>query len=240
LTLKKYIGELIVASLFSAMSMDVFASNIISFPSQVVSRVNVLPSVSVPVLSLKDAALPNAMVTKAYSYDFSALAEWAGLEPLSTAPAITWSSTSLLPDGLSLNGAGLLSGTPTTESTSHFEIVGTHTDGDGRKVYTLLVNQLKFLAYQIDGGQLHTCAVVEGGRVKCWGRNNWRQLGLGHTTDTNTPVDVPGLTGVVSISAGVFHTCAVINTGEAKCWGLNNWGQLGVGDNSEKTTIVTV
>jgi alpha-tubulin suppressor-like RCC1 family protein len=84
------------------------------------------------------------------------------------------------------------------------------------------------------GGQ-HTCALLESGMVRCWGRNHAGQLGYGHTLSVGDD-EAPSSAGFVNLGglatrlvAGSAHTCALMRTGEVRCWGLNAQGQLGYG-----------
>ena len=77
-------------------------------------------------------------------------------------------------------------------------------------------------------GDDFACALLSSGVVKCWGYNNFGQLGNGSFETAFKPVEVEGLGGnVKGIGAGENHCCAITSSGGVKCWG-NNWaGQLG-------------
>ena len=92
----------------------------------------------------------------------------------------------------------------------------------------------------IAAGGWHTCALMSGGALKCWGLNDLGQLGLNSTNNYGDNVteigdDLPFVnlgTGktVSALSLGSRHSCAVLTDATMKCWGHNGYGQLGLGN----------
>jgi alpha-tubulin suppressor-like RCC1 family protein len=92
-------------------------------------------------------------------------------------------------------------------------------------------------ALHVSAGYHHTCALLDDGAVKCWGRG---QFGvLGNDSEENIgdkPGDMAKLKSInlgqraVYVDTGPGHSCAILVGGEVKCWGRGSSGQLGSGD----------
>jgi hypothetical protein len=89
---------------------------------------------------------------------------------------------------------------------------------------------------QLRAGNQHTCVLLDTNKVRCWGRNNTGELGLGHTNNIGDgpgempPVDIVlGGVGIAQIDAFVSGTCVLYNDGALRCFGYNSSGQLGRG-----------
>lgn len=81
----------------------------------------------------------------------------------------------------------------------------------------------------LGAGVFHTCALRFDGSLRCWGRNEFGQVGDGTGLDQPTQRAVSGPANFVAVELGGEHSCAVRVTGELACWGENDQQQLGIG-----------
>jgi len=150
-------------------------------------------------------------------------------DPVSIAVAVGHTHTCVIADAGQMkcwgtNGGGELGQADTTPI------------GDDETPATIGAIDLGGVAVQASAGQGYTCAVLEGGTVRCWGYAGIGHLGYGNLDnigDDETPasagdVDVGGV--VVQITAGEGHTCARLDSGAVRCWGSSSNGQLGYGN----------
>ena len=86
-------------------------------------------------------------------------------------------------------------------------------------------------------GAGHICALIDDGRVRCWGQADMAQTGHGVLPPAGTdhveawPKNVVKLSGAVALAALAKHTCALLEDATVACWGWNAHGQLGNGFN---------
>jgi len=116
---------------------------------------------------------------------------------------------------------------------------GNTSDADGCSS-TCQVQEVLLVA----GGGSHTCAVLGGGSVKCWGYNGYGQIGVGDkvtrgdgTGEMGDDLPVVNLgTGkeAVELELGTEHSCAVLSDGGLRCWGNGMFGRLGLGDGTSR------
>lgn len=91
----------------------------------------------------------------------------------------------------------------------------------------------------VAGGE-QTCALLNDGSMRCWGRGDFGQIGDGGTSHRFSPTPVKGITNAVNMTAGIWHTCATLADGTVKCWGNNADGELGVGTATSYPTPTAV
>ena len=95
------------------------------------------------------------------------------------------------------------------------------------------------LVHSMEVGSNRVCVLLRNNNVKCWGRNNHGQLGLGHSNtigdganemgDNLSAVNLGTNLTAKQIAVGQDHNCVILNNDSVKCWGNNYYGRLGQG-----------
>lgn len=83
-------------------------------------------------------------------------------------------------------------------------------------------------------------ALRAGGSVIAWGRNPYGQFANGTSSDSNVPLVINELAGVVEIDASEYFMCARRSNGTVGCSGYNSSGELGNGMTAQTATLVNV
>lgn len=81
-------------------------------------------------------------------------------------------------------------------------------------------------------GNWHTCVLIKGVGIKCWGKNDFGQLGNNSNINSPTPVlaktlATSGAIGATSIDSNGDYTCAIMWDKTVQCWGWNGRSQQG-------------
>jgi alpha-tubulin suppressor-like RCC1 family protein len=107
--------------------------------------------------------------------------------------------------------------------------------GDGTvapSVGTTQVAGLPPTVVKVATGLYHTCALLKGGEVRCWGLDGDGALGDGLGTARRVPTNpVLGVPGAVEVRAGFQRTCVRLPNGDVSCWGRTPSGN-GVDSNA--------
>ena len=98
---------------------------------------------------------------------------------------------------------------------------------------------------QVAAGYQTTCALLTTGAVRCWGYNNYGQLGQGHQQNllaAQAPdIELGGIASALSLRDD--EACAALTDGTLRCWGRTFWGELGyahtnpVGDDETPASV---
>lgn len=97
---------------------------------------------------------------------------------------------------------------------------------------TLLSPQIAATFSAVQVGERHTCALADGGRVWCWGGNDFGESS-DEPTSIVTPREANFADDVVQLAAAEHYTCVRTMQGVIECAGYNSRGQLG---NGQQTT----
>jgi alpha-tubulin suppressor-like RCC1 family protein len=112
-----------------------------------------------------------------------------------------------------------------------------------KKILLLLLlvslSELTF-SQKITGGIKHSLYVCNDGTVNSWGLNSNGQLGDGTNNSKKIAEPIPGLSGVIAVSAGRNYSLFLKNDGTVWACGSNEFGQLGLGNNTSKNIPVQV
>ncbi|KAJ6256117.1 Alsin [Drechslerella dactyloides] len=120
---------------------------------------------------------------------------------------------------------------------------------------TIVKSLSKYKIVQITGGEHHSAAVTDDGKLLTWGRLDANQLGIkpedfsseftvydehGKPRFITEPTVVPGLPPIVKVACGTHHNIALDQNGKAYSWGFGENFQVGQGPAGEDILTPTL
>jgi cysteine-rich repeat protein len=108
--------------------------------------------------------------------------------------------------------------------------------GDGPGEMPPAIINVGGIPAELHSGGDFNCVVLDNGQVRCWGLNDFGQLGIGSTNNIGdgpgemppSPINVGGT--VAQIGLGRSHACVLLDNNTVRCWGSNEYGHLGQGN----------
>ena len=104
-------------------------------------------------------------------------------------------------------------------------------------------------AKDISAGDDHVCALLDNNKIKCWGDNEYGQLGQGfggyssrigagaNDMENLEAVDLGIGRTAKQVTAGQEYTCAILDNNDLACWGSNGRNRLGIDYDSTNPNI---
>ena len=115
------------------------------------------------------------------------------------------------------NNYGELGDGTTTNSATPLQVLGSGGSGHLSGVSAIM------------GGEVHNLALKSDGTVWAWGWNAMNMVGDGTALTRAFPVQVSGLSSIVSLGSRGYHSLAVKSDGTVWAWGWDRNGALGNG-----------
>ena len=119
--------------------------------------------------------------------------------------------------------------------------IGNGGSTSGNTLLPAAVSNMTGASTDLEAGPDYACA-IESGIPKCWGENQYYQLGINSTVDQTTPATNTTLQGsssnpknTTSMALGTSSACAITN-GTTYCWGSRANGRIGNGGTTTGNT----
>ena len=82
----------------------------------------------------------------------------------------------------------------------------------------------------IDINYRYVCAILDDDSLKCWGANDWGNLGTGDSVNRLVPteIEIPPGRILKSVKTGIWHTCVLFADSSIDCIGASDRYQLGI------------